>query len=78
MVDKQPDSVPSSPVEQNHVDPKKDKAKKSAPNDRSAASRVDVDISLGKMHELLGEGWPTYQSIGIRDLGCDRNSCLTV
>lgn len=65
MVDKQPDSVPSSPTEQLHVDVKKDKGKKPGSNDRSAASRVDIDVSLHAMHELLGDRWPVYQTIGI-------------
>lgn len=64
MVDALQDSVPSSPVESKDLVDKKDKAKRSGQNDRSAASRVDVDVPLNKLHELLGDRWSTYQTIG--------------
>lgn len=64
MVDAQQDSVPSSPIEAKDVLERKDKAKKSGSNDRSAASRVDIDVPLTRLHELLGDRWSTYQAIG--------------
>lgn len=62
-------SPPSSPLElreqTNGVDRKDKPGKKPAQNDRSAASRVDIDLPLGRLHELLQDEWPTYQQIGM-------------
>lgn len=65
MVDAQQDSIPSSPIESKDLLDKKEKAKKSGSNDRSAASRVDIDVPLNRLHELLGDRWSTYQAIGM-------------
>ena len=67
MVDAQADSVPSSPAEQKEAIEKKERAKRTSQNDRSAASRADIDFPLNRLHELLGDQWPTYQAIGIYD-----------
>lgn len=63
MVDAQVDSIPSSPVEQKEID-KKDRAKRTSQFDRLAGSRVDIDDPLNRLHEVLGDEWSTYQTIG--------------
>lgn len=71
-------SPPSSPLEivnTNGTEKKERPPKKATQNDRSAASRVDIDISLNKLHELLQDKWPLYQRI-VTDFLCGRATRL--